>query len=72
MAAYFRDLGLSEQECFDADGQAFHRGIIGLRVGPWIQHWLRGGELPRHPRTPSSTPCSSTKPTPDYGTPLKH
>ena len=45
---YLRTLGLTGAQLYDAQGNAFDRCIVGLRLGPTIARWLAGGDVPVH------------------------
>ena len=47
-------LGLSPQELYDAQGNAFDRAIVGVRLGPSVHDILATPDHPRH-RYPTPT-----------------
>eukprot|EP00975_Prorocentrum_lima_P005433 1173627-Prorocentrum_lima.AAC.1 len=52
MLSYLRNIGLEGTRLFDAQGNHFDRGIIGLRVGPHLQVWAAGRDLAHHTYPP--------------------
>ena len=44
--AYLRDMGLSDRALFDGQGNAFDRGLLQATIGPAINRYLCGAELP--------------------------
>ena len=48
MGAYLDGLRLSERSLFDAQGNAFDRAILGVRIGRALAAWVSGGSVPSH------------------------
>ena len=51
MAAYLsslQQLGMSDYQMFNAQGNNFDRAAVALRLREAIATWVLGGELPRH------------------------
>ncbi len=48
MSPYIGQLGLTERQTFDAQGNAFDRAIVGVRAGRLLAVWAHGGRIPWH------------------------
>lgn len=48
LGGYLDELGIPEQEAYDAQGNAFDRAALAARIGPPVRAWLAGEALPRH------------------------
>ena len=48
MGAYLNDLGLSEQEMYDAQGNSFDPQALMIRMQDGVRHWAGGGQCARH------------------------
>ena len=48
MGAYLNDLGLSEQEMYDAQGNSFDPQALMIRMQDGVRQWTRDGQSARH------------------------
>jgi hypothetical protein len=48
MSPYIGQLGLTDRQIFDAQGNALDRAIVGARAGRLLAVWAYGGRLPGH------------------------
>ena len=49
MGSYLAELGVNEQELYDAQGNSFDPQAVALRLRDGIHEWAAGGLLSRHP-----------------------